>query len=127
MGSTELGDLQLGEPIEFKDDGTPPRQIIIGFVFVTFLMSYMIGRLYYDCQPSEEMLMEGRHTHALRVTRRTARLFLYAHQLLFFGLLGFGMGAKITGKHLFYEERQWIDTVLPGYSLVVIVWALNGV
>merc|ERR1712173_318178 len=31
----------------------------------------------------------------------------------------------ITGKHLFYEERQFIDTVLPVYGLAVIIWGLN--
>ena len=35
------------------------------------------------------------------------------------------MGVKIAGKHLFEEEPYWIDTVLPGYSLVVIIFALN--
>ncbi len=52
-------------------------------------------------------------------------MYLHSHQILFFGLLGLGMGIKISGKHLLETKRRWIDVVLPAYSLVVIIVALN--
>ena len=57
--STDLGDLGLGEPLVVPEDGSTPRQMQVLYVFVTFLLAYMVGRLYYDCQPPEESLMEG--------------------------------------------------------------------
>ena len=123
--SADLGELNLEQEFVWADDGTPPSQVLVVFVILVFYMTYCIGRLYYDCQPSEEAIMEGHDNHALRISAKRGRLYMYAHQMLFFGLLGIGVGIKIAAKHLLDTERRWIDVILPGYSLVIIVIALN--
>ena len=89
------------------------------------MLTYHLAQLYYDCQPSDEAIISGHENHALRISAKTGRLYMYAHQLLFFGLLGLGIGIKITAKHILDTERRWIDVVLPGYSLCVIIIALH--
>eukprot|EP00484_Ammonia_sp_Unknown_P021243 CAMPEP_0197041654 /NCGR_PEP_ID=MMETSP1384-20130603/18170_1 /TAXON_ID=29189 /ORGANISM="Ammonia sp." /LENGTH=590 /DNA_ID=CAMNT_0042472625 /DNA_START=62 /DNA_END=1834 /DNA_ORIENTATION=+ len=106
-------------------DGVPPGEILVIFVIMAFLFAYCIGRLYYDCQPPEEAILEGNNNHALRISAARGRTYMYAHQLLYFGLLGLGMGIKIDTKHLFESKRRWVDVVLPGYSLVVISIGIN--
>eukprot|EP01084_Bolivina_argentea_P076432 138520_1 len=123
--NTNLGELNLEEEFAWKPDGTPPSQILIAFVLLTFILSYCIARLYFDCQPNEESIMNGNNNHALRISASRAKMYLQSHQILFFGLLGLGMGIKISGKHLLETKRRWIDVILPGYSLVVIIIALN--
>ena len=124
MGA-ELGDLNLEEKFEWDPDGAPPSQILIVVMVLVFYLTYCIARLYYDCQPSEEAIMCGHDNHALRISATTGRLYMLAHQMLFFGLLGLGVGIKIAAKHLLDPKRRWIDVLLPGYSLVIIVIALN--
>eukprot|EP01083_Nonionella_stella_P232165 819267_1 len=90
-------------------------------------MSYCIAKLYFDCQPSEEDIMHGIHNHALRINVPARILYIVAHHILFFGLLGFGIGIKIAFKHFSVsaEERELIDVLLPGYSVVVILISTN--
>ncbi len=64
--NTNLGELNLEDEFVWKDDGTPPSQILIAFVLLTFVLSYCIARLYFDCQPNEESIMNGMNNHALR-------------------------------------------------------------
>jgi len=51
-------------------------------------------------------------------------LYVYSHMILFFGLLGLGMGIKITASNLQNEESRALDVMLPGYSIAAIVIAL---
>eukprot|EP01083_Nonionella_stella_P169653 575774_1 len=99
----------------------------IVFVIATFVMTFCIAKLYFDCQPTEEAVMHGTHNHALRTTIGARILYIVSHHVLFFGLLGFGIGAKIAFKHLDIGQshRAAIDLLLPGYSLVLIVISLN--
>eukprot|EP01083_Nonionella_stella_P096513 271363_1 len=150
--TTEIGDLDLKD-IRFKADGTPPDMVLIVFILLAFIMAYCIARLYYNCQPPAEHIEETGHAlHKAEWYGR--RLYTYSHQVLFIGLLGLGIGIKITGKHLLYPKKQWIDVLfigllglgigikitgkhllypkkqwidvlLPGYSLVIIVISLN--
>eukprot|EP01084_Bolivina_argentea_P163343 284183_1 len=125
--------LILGESIisilsvsTFSDGGWALARDIM-FVLATFWMTFMIGVLYYDSQPSEEEIMHHHGaTHALRSTRCKGLSYLWAHQQLFFGLLAFGIGVKIAGHRLFdtVVSREWIDILLPSYGLVLVVTAL---
>merc|ERR1719295_1955276 len=84
----------MEETIVFS--GKPPDVIVLGLLLASFVMTYFISRLYYDCQPPEEEIITGEDNHAMRRSVVTALLYVYSHQLLFFGLLGLGMGIKIT-------------------------------
>eukprot|EP01083_Nonionella_stella_P145436 455752_1 len=101
--------------------------INIAFVICTFFMTFCIATLYFDCQPSEEDILHGTNNHALRTTKWSRLFYIFGHHLLFFGLLAFGIGIKISGKHLFdnVTKREWIDVMLPGYGLVIVIIALN--
>merc|ERR1712083_645028 len=76
------------------------------------------------CQPPEEEIILGEENHALRKSVTTALFYVYSHQLLFFGLLGLGMGIKITASNLQSPTRRALDVALPGGSICVIVIAL---
>jgi len=104
--------------------GQPPDQIVFSLLVFAFLMTYFISRLYYDCQPPEEEIIHGEDNHALRRSVTTALLYVYSHQLLFFGLLGLGMGIKITAANLQSVNRRELDVMLPGWSICIIVIAL---
>ena len=123
--TTDVGELDIDEKFTWDQDGVPPDLTVIFFVLLTFIESYCIGRLYYNCQPSEEQILTGTDNHALRLSKERGRMYSYAHQLLFFGLLGYGIGVKIAGGHILSAKRRWIDIVLPQYSLCVIVICLN--
>eukprot|EP01083_Nonionella_stella_P096630 271703_1 len=125
--TSDLGELDLEERFRFKADGSPPSQILVVFVLLAFVLSYSVARLYFDCQPSEESILEGYEVHALRVSAFRGITYMKSHEILFFGLLGLGMGIKITGKHLLADNKSAIDVVLPGYSLVVIIITLNAI
>ena len=125
--SSELGDLDLSQRIYIFLNGvySPSDWIRIFLVIGGFCMSYMVGRLYYDCQPSEEQIMIGFNNHALRRKDGPQALcFFWAHSFLNVGLLGLGIGNKIAFKHLDATERIWIDVGLIGCSLVVITLSL---
>lgn len=66
----------------------------------------------------------GEENHAMRKSVLTALLYVYSHQLLFFGLLGLGMGIKITASNLQNPEKRELDVMLPGWAISVIVIAL---
>ena len=95
----------MGEPIDIT--GTPVADVIVlGLLLCSFVMTYFISRLYYDCQPPEEEIILGEENHALRKSVTTALFYVYSHQLLFFGLLGLGMGIKITASNLQSPNRR---------------------
>lgn len=99
-------------------DGFPTLDDLIIFLMVcTFLISFVIGTLYFSTQPSEELMEEEKE---LMTPLMKSYSNWTLHLVLFQALLGWGVGMKIAGKHLFDEERQVIDLVLPGISLVVI-------
>ena len=101
----------------FATNGKPPDTALIAFILLNFLITYCIARLYYNCQPEEEHALYNNQWHG-------KTLFSYCHQILFLALLGLGMGIKITGKHLLNTKKYWIDVILPGYSLVIIIICL---
>ena len=124
---SDLGDLDLSQRIYIFKNGmySPSDSIRVFLVIAGFCMSYMVGRLYYDCQPSEEHIMIGFDNHALRRKDGPQALcFFWAHSFLNVGLLGLGIGNKIAFKHLDATERIWIDVGLIGCSLVVITLSL---
>lgn len=100
------------------------------FVALVFVLCFFIAKLYFECQPNEEC---GAHNHALSSASHQPMMriiYICSHQLLWFALLGFGVGLKIAFSHHFGDEeqneREWIvDIGLPAYSLVFIVVALN--
>merc|ERR1712087_419188 len=106
-------------------DGTPPDLLKVFFFLGIFVLSYCIGRLYYGCQPSEEAILHGLDTHALRINKTRARLYIHSHTVLFAALLGYGVGIKSAAKHVLSSDQLWIDILLPGYSFVVIIVCLN--
>merc|ERR1719356_1118028 len=112
----------MSETLDFS--GQPPDVIVLFLLLAAFLMTYMISRLYYDCQPPEEEIIHGEENHAMRMSVKTALLYVYSHVFLFFGLLGLGCGVKITASNLQSEEKRALDVMLPGYSISVIVIAL---
>jgi len=114
MGA-DLGD------VNFADERT---LIMVIFFIMTFLVAYCIARLYYDSQPPEEQIYQGSGNHALRMSVNRAVLYMNAHLFLFFGLLGLGIGVKLMSKHI-DEEPTLLETGLSGYSLVLIIIALN--
>merc|ERR1719195_633525 len=90
----------------------------IAFYLMIFILSYCVGRLYFNCQPSEEAIMEDLEGHALRAGKKEAKLYIHSHHILFIGLLGYGVGIKIAGKNVIGTKDNSIDVLLPGYSLV---------
>ena len=98
----------------------------IALLLLVFVNSYLIGRLYYDCQPTEESILEDEQMHALgRKNKIYSKIYAAVHQVLFFGLFGYGVGIKLVTKHIMEDEHKLIDVLLPGYSLFVIVISLN--
>ena len=66
-------------------------------ILLTFILSYFIGRLYYECQPTEERILANAQNHALgRSNKIYAKLYQSAHQVLFFGLFGYGVGVSLV-------------------------------
>ena len=122
--TADIGTLDLSQ-FEWTDDGSPPDLLKVFFFLGIFVLSYCIGRLYYGCQPSEEAILHGLDTHALRINKTRARLYIHSHTILFAALLGYGIGIKLASKHVLSSDQQWIDVLLPGYSLVVIIICLN--
>ena len=51
--------------VDYKMESTYVSTIL--FVFANFLFCWMIGRLYYDCQPPEEEIMHENDKHALKL------------------------------------------------------------
>lgn len=94
----------MSETLDFS--GQPPDVIVLFLLLAAFLMTYMISRLYYDCQPPEEEIIHGEENHAMRMSVKTALLYVYSHVFLFFGLLGLGCGVKITASNLQSEEKR---------------------
>jgi len=123
--TADIGTLDLSE-FMWKN-GTPPDLLKVFFFLGIFVLSYCIGRLYYGCQPSEEAILHGLDTHALRINKTRARLYIHSHTVLFAALLGYGIGIKAASKHVLdkAEDQLWIDILLPGYSLVLIIICLN--
>jgi len=121
-----INTLKISDLWKTDKDSTGPDIVQIMAILLTFILSYFIGRLYFDCQPMEGKIVENVEHHALgRPNKIYAKLYQAAHQILFFGLFGYGLGVKIVTSHLLEAERRWIDVILPGYSLVIIVISLN--
>jgi len=112
----------MQETIEFS--GAPPDIIVLFLLLASFVMTYFISRLYYDCQPPEEEIIKGEGNHAMRRSVKSALLYVYSHMILFFGLLGLGMGIKITASNLQSDDPRALDVMLPGWSIAAIVIAL---
>ena len=91
-----------------------------------FLIVYCIGKLYFESQPTEYELHHHRKVHALSKSVWRARIYKWFHILLFFGLLGLGLGSKITIHELpHYHGDDKILVWLPGISCVVICVCIN--
>ena len=115
--TADVGALDLANITFFATNQKPPDIALIAFILLNFLITYCIARLYYNCQPEEDHALYSEEWHG-------KKLFSYIHQILFLALLGLGMGIKITGKHLLKHNKYWIDVLLPGYSLVIIIICL---
>ena len=64
--------------------------------------------------------------HALSKSVWRARIYKWFHILLFFGLLGLGLGSKITIHELpDYHGKDIIFVFLPGISCIVICICIN--
>jgi len=112
--------------IRHNSKNTDSDLMQVALLLLVFVNSYLIGRLYYDCQPSEECILENEEQHALgRKNKIWAKIYSAVHQILFFGLFGYGVGIKLVTKHIQHDEHKLIDVLLPGYSLFVIVISLN--
>ena len=84
----------MSDTQRYADDAEALLEVML--ILVVFVMCFFIARLYYDCQPSEEAIMEHQHNHhALKTTHVKRVVFLWAHHVLFFGLIGFGIGVKV--------------------------------
>ncbi len=94
-------------------------------IFMAFALVYLVGVLYFDCQPTEEQIMTGNNTHAMRTSRWRARAYSWSHLVLYEGLLGLGVGMKFTAKHLSSDARDPMDVFLPAYSLLVVVLCIH--
>lgn len=132
--TADIGKLDVDiDSISFTDfwirnntKNTDSDLMLVVLLLLVFVNSYLIGRLYYDCQPSEEAILENEEHHALgRKNKIFSKLFAAVHQVLFFGLFGYGVGIKLVTKHILEDDHKMIDVLLPGYSLFVIVISLN--
>jgi len=92
----------------------------------SFLICYGCGKLYFECQPSEEDIHHGTKNHAMTTTLWKGRIYGYAHNVLYFGLLGLGIGMKITTHSLEnYDKTKAIYVMLPGISCIIICVSVN--
>jgi len=98
-----------------------------GLLIGAFIIVYAIGRLYFQCQPTEEQIMEGSDKHAMRAGRLRAKLFGISHTILYLALLAFGIGTKITANNLEGNERKKVFVMLPGFSLAIICACMNSI
>jgi len=95
--------------------------------FGFYVICYCIGKLYFDSQPSEHEIHHHRAVHALSTSMWRARIWKWLNIILYFALLGLGLGSKITIHALHYEydhEEPWF-VFLPGMSCVVICICIN--
>lgn len=76
---------------EIPDDGEWYEAELIRIIFylMIFILTYYIGKLYFNCQPSEEAIMEDLEGHALRTSKNMARLYIHSHHVLFIALLAY--------------------------------------
>merc|ERR1712087_639017 len=103
----------------------------IVLVFANFISCWMIGRLYYDCQPPEEDIMHSHDKHALKLDPMKRYnipiriIYLGAHHVLFIALLGYGIGVKIAVSYFHKDTNLGIYVRLPCWSLTVVIACLN--
>merc|ERR1719229_682906 len=91
-----------------------------------FIIVYCIGKLYFGSQPSEYELHHHTKSHAMSTSVWRARIYKWFHILLFFGLLGLGLGSKITIHELpDYDGEKSVYVFLPGISCVIICICIN--
>ena len=91
-----------------------------------FVIVYCIGKLYFQCQPTEHELHHHKKSHAMSTSIWRARLYKWFHILLFFGLLGLGLGSKITVHELSnYQPDDAVLVFMPGISCIVICICIN--
>eukprot|EP00483_Globobulimina_turgida_P010379 UN10399 len=91
-----------------------------------FVIVYCIGKLYFESQPSEHEIHHHKKAHAMSTSVWRARIYKWFHILLFFGLLGLGLGSKITVHQLHhYEGDKAIYVFLPGISCIIVCFCIN--
>eukprot|EP01084_Bolivina_argentea_P116441 206900_1 len=93
--------------------------------FSFFVIVYCIGKLYFGSQPSEYELHHHTKSHAMSTSVWRARIYKWFHILLFFGLLGLGLGSKITVHELPHYHKHPFFVFMPGISCVVICICVN--
>eukprot|EP01084_Bolivina_argentea_P229618 387503_1 len=93
-----------------------------------FVIVYCIGKAYFESQPSEYELHHHTKSHAMSTSVWRAKIYKWFHILLFFSLLGLGLGAKITIHELsHYDNTKFIYVFLPGISCCLICICINGI
>merc|ERR1712218_28990 len=76
-------------------------------------------------QPTEHELHHHKKSHAMSSSIWRARVYKWFHILLFFGLLGLGLGSKITVYQLSYYKPAPFYVFMPGLSCIVICTCIN--